>query len=80
MYRVIKNFNDLLDGNHRYLEGDTYPRDGYKPSEDRIKELSSTSNKRGVQLIEEIKVEKKLEKVEDSEIEEEPKVEKKKKK
>lgn len=52
MYKVIKNFVDLQDNRYRYLVGDTYPRKGVKVSEDRVAELSSTKNKRGVKLIE----------------------------
>ena len=63
MYRVIERFTDLTDGNHKYKVGDVYPRKGSKPTEERIAELSGTSNKRGVPLI----------------IEEKPKVQKERK-
>ena len=61
MYKVIQFFHDLQDYTttkngtvyHAYDVGDTYPRDGYKPSEDRIKELSGRDNIRGIPLIEE---------------------------
>ena len=61
MYKVIHFFHDLQDSHttkdgtvyHAYNVGDTYPRDGYKPSEDRIKELSGRDNIRGIPLIEE---------------------------
>lgn len=60
MYKVVQFFHDLQDYTttkngtvyHAYNVGDTYPRDGYKPSEDRIKELSGKDNIRGVTLIE----------------------------
>lgn len=65
MYKVIKLFTDLQDGGHKYEEGDTYPRKGLKPTEDRIAELMSPDNKQGVPLIEEI--------VEEEIIEEAPK-------
>ena len=50
-YKVIKQFADLKDGGHVYKEGDKYPRTGYHPTEDRIKELASSANKRGLPLI-----------------------------
>lgn len=61
MYKVTHFFHDLQDSHttkdgtvyHAYNVGDTYPRDGYKPSEDRIKELSGRGNIRGIPLIEE---------------------------
>lgn len=56
MYKVIKMFTDGQDDFFRYEVGDTYPRKGYKPSEDRIKGLLGTNNKQGVPLIEEVKV------------------------
>lgn len=55
-YRVIKKFTDLQDNNYVYDPKDpsknTYPREGYTPSEKRIKELASDKNKQGVPLIE----------------------------
>ena len=53
MYKVITHFHDLQDVEkktkdgpiyHEYNEGDTYPRDGYTPSEERIEELSGVDN------------------------------------
>lgn len=55
MYKVIKFFTDLQDNNHAYHEGDTFPREGLKVTSDRLTELSSASNKRGVPLITEVK-------------------------
>ena len=58
MYKALKYFTDLQDSNHPYDEGDIFPRDGLKVSEERLKELSSTNNKRKevlIQLIEEAK-------------------------
>lgn len=52
MYKVITDFIDLRDGWRRYVAGDTYPRDGYVPGEERINELASSDNKRGIPLIE----------------------------
>ena len=59
-YKVIKFFHDLQDtvktkgGEicHAYNVGDTYPREGYKPSADRIAELAGSDNKQGTPLIE----------------------------
>ena len=56
MYRVIEFFTDLQDNNHAYNVGDTFPRDGMAVTPDRIKELSGTQNKRGIALIEEVRV------------------------
>lgn len=58
-YKVIRFFHDLQDTvntkcgkiYHAYNVGDTYPRKGYKPSEDRIAELAGKDNKQGVPLI-----------------------------
>lgn len=50
-YEVIRYFVDLLDDNHEYREGDTYPRAGYKPTESRCKELSGYANKQHTPLI-----------------------------
>ena len=54
MYKVIKHFTDLQDKCHAYNVGDMFPRKGRKASADRLKELSSKDNKRGVSLIEKI--------------------------
>lgn len=51
-YRVIKSFIDLQDGNHLYVKGDSYKGSVAKK---RIEELTSTHNKRGEVLIEEVK-------------------------
>ena len=51
MHKVIKAFLDLQDGNHLYNEGDTFPREGSKPSPERIKELAGKDNKIGEPLI-----------------------------
>lgn len=54
IYRVIKVFTDLQDNEHKYHTGDIFPRDGYTPSAERIRELSTSENRRGCPLIEEI--------------------------
>lgn len=51
MYKVIEKFTDLQDSEHLYNIGDTFPREGLEVSEDRLKELSSEANKRGIALI-----------------------------
>lgn len=51
MHKVVTYFEDLKDNNHRYNVGDVYPRKGLKVSKERIAELSSTNNKRGIVLI-----------------------------
>ncbi len=50
-YVVIKSFVDLKDNNHKYSVGDEFPRTGFVASEERIKELSSKDNRRGIELI-----------------------------
>ena len=52
MYKAIEYFTDLKDNGYKYRLGDTYPRDGYTPSEERINELASDKNKRGRAVIE----------------------------
>ena len=62
MYRVLEFFHDLEDKTEtkngtiyaEYKENDTYPREGFKPSEKRIEELLSGNNKRGIPLIEKV--------------------------
>ena len=52
MYRVIKAFTDLHDGDYPYNVGDSFPRAGIKVTEKRLEELSGESNKQGTPLIE----------------------------
>ena len=61
MYKVIKFFSDLQDNKHPYHEGETFPREGVTVTEERLKELASKKNKRGVALIKEVKEEVKAE-------------------
>ncbi len=51
MYEVIKYFVDLEDKNYPYNAGDKYPREGLKPTDKRIAELSGAENKQGCPLI-----------------------------
>lgn len=70
MYKVIKFFHDLEDKKetksgtvyHAYNVGDVYPREGFKPSDGRIEELSGSENRQGEPLIELVEeVEEKVE-------------------
>ena len=54
MYKVIKYFTDLQDNNYAYYVGDTFPHNGVEVGAERIAELSSDKNRRGIPLIEEI--------------------------
>ena len=54
---VYKAFKDLEDEEYLYKKGDIYPREGFKPTKARIKELTSKKNKIGEVLIEAVKVE-----------------------
>jgi hypothetical protein len=59
MYKVVKSFVDLQDNNYSYKDGDTYPRKGYKPTDERIAELSGKENLQGQPLIAKVKTTKK---------------------
>ncbi|MGO4887072.1 hypothetical protein ACJ2A9_04880 [Anaerobacillus sp. MEB173] len=52
-YIVVKDFTDLEDNNHVYRTGDKFPRKG-RVKKERLEELSSTQNKRGIILIEKV--------------------------
>lgn len=54
-WRVISFFIDLQDGEHPYNVGDAFPREGRTVSEERIKELSTSQNRRKMPLIEAVK-------------------------
>lgn len=51
MYEVIRYFEDLLDNSYPYEVGDTYPRVGLSPTQERIQELASDKNKQHTVLI-----------------------------
>lgn len=51
MYTTLVRFADLQDNGFVYNAGDTYPRKGLEPTADRIDELASDRNKRGLALI-----------------------------
>ena len=55
MYKVVKGFTDMQDNGYAYKEGDTYPREGYKPSDIRVAQLAGGNNRQKCPLIEEIK-------------------------
>ncbi|WP_346207619.1 hypothetical protein NSS91_16060 [Caldifermentibacillus hisashii] len=57
-YRVINRFKDSMDNNRLYEVGEEYPKGDYKPTKERIKELSSVHKKYKKAFIEEIKEEK----------------------
>ena len=54
MYKVIKSFTDLQDNNYAYYVGDTFPHNGVEAGAERIAELASDKNRRGIPLIEEV--------------------------
>jgi hypothetical protein len=54
-YRVLHYFTDLQDNEHPYHAGDTFPREGLSVDTNRIKELSTNANLRGIALIEEVR-------------------------
>jgi hypothetical protein len=54
MYKVVEFFHDLHDGGHPYNPGDEFPREGAEATKERIAELSSTHNARGMKLIEKV--------------------------
>ena len=58
MYKVIKHFTDMQDGNYAYDPTDParniYPRKGLSVLPSRINEHASNKNRQGCPLIEEI--------------------------
>lgn len=58
-YEVIHFFTDLLDNEHAYNVGDSFPRKGVEVTEERLKELSGPNNKQGTPLIKEVKMKSK---------------------
>ena len=51
MYKVNMFFTDLQDNRYAYKAGDVFPRNGLEVSDDRLNELSSNHNRRGIPLI-----------------------------
>lgn len=68
MYKVIKFFHDLQDKNHEYNVGDIYPREGLKPTPERIAELSGSENKQKTPLIEVVEEKTDIEKMKVAEL------------
>lgn len=54
MYKALTDFIDLQDNYRKYRAGDTFPRKGYDPGEERIASLAGTNNRRGVPVIAEV--------------------------
>lgn len=81
MYRVIKAFFDMQDGETFYEVGEIWPKTGHNPTELRIQGLLSKNNGLRTPLIEEIEPERaepvKEETKEEPEVKEEAKEEKK---
>lgn len=54
MYRVVKEFTDLKDSNHKYAMGDEFPRSGLIVDQKRIDELNGVNNRLGYAVIKEV--------------------------
>ena len=52
MYKAIRYFTDLKDGSYPYHPGDEFPREGLQVSEERIQDLLTGNNRRGIPVIE----------------------------
>lgn len=52
MYRVVKYFTDMQDGDREYREGDAFPRPGLEVTNGRLEELAGCMNRHGAPLIE----------------------------
>lgn len=59
MYKAVRYFTDLQDNNYPYKAGDTFPRKGLDVTAERLEELSTSKNRRGIPVIEEVKEETK---------------------
>ena len=53
-YKVVRRFQDLQDNRYTYNTGDTFPREGFEVSADRIEQLSTTNNLKGKIFIEKV--------------------------
>lgn len=51
MYEVVVSFRDLMNNNHLYRVGDTYPVNGYKPTKARIDALANGKNQHNTVFI-----------------------------
>jgi hypothetical protein len=54
IFKVVNGFEDTQDNGHEYVKNSIYPRAGYTPSEERIKELSEVHPKHKRVFIEKI--------------------------
>lgn len=52
-YKVVTSFFDKEDNKRLYEVGQTYPRTGFKPSDERIKLLSTVKNEQKTIFIKE---------------------------
>jgi hypothetical protein len=57
-YKVVTSFFDREDNKRLYEVGQSYPRTGFKPSEERIKLLSTVDNDEKAIFIKEVKKKK----------------------
>lgn len=55
MFKAVKTFFDLTDGNREYHPGDVFPRDGLEVSAARLEQLATSNNRLGYAVIEEVK-------------------------
>lgn len=55
MYKAIRFFRDIQDKSHAYRPGDEFPRPGLEVTPERLEELSTKNNRRGVAVIAEEK-------------------------
>lgn len=53
-HRVIEFFTDLQDNDYAYNVGDTFPREGFTVSKERLTELSTKNNRQNKPLIERV--------------------------
>ena len=56
-YLVVVSFTDLQDNDFQYRVGDVYPHPNYNPTKERIEELSTNKNRRGIPMIKAVKSE-----------------------
>ena len=54
MYKAIRYFTDLKDGSYPYHPGDVFPREGLQVSDERIEDLLTGNNRRGIPVIEKV--------------------------
>jgi hypothetical protein len=71
-YKVFNEFRDKEDNNTLYQVGEEYPKGDYKPTKNRIKELSKEHSKYKKAFIEEVKEENPQEPLNNGEENEDP--------